>query len=249
MSLKITRDPPLKKYVPALAAVVSILLIGLLGTNRMLNEFRSGPPETGKRTGLGELVGTAQVCQTFVSEYAQLAQVEVAFSTFERQNNGTLTFVLRTASDVPHDIVQIPQDISVLENFKYHSFSFSPISDSAGKAYAFCLEAPGVDLASSVTPLGIVHDTYSDGQVTFRDMWGEEASVRDLDFRVGYSWSFSQKLLVLSDRLTQHKPFLLGNRGFYAFLLIAYLILLYILLFKLAQFMSGDRDDSLTHQD
>ncbi len=249
MSLKITRYPLLKKYIPALTAVILVVLIGMLGTNRMLNEFRSGPPETGKRTGLGELVGTAQVCQTFVAEYAQLAQVEVVFSTFDRQNVGTLTFVLRTSSDVPNDIVTIAQDISLLKNLEYYSFSFPPIVDSAGKTYAFCLEAPGVDLASSVTPLGIKHDTYPDGQVTFRDMWGEEAGVRDLDFRVGYTWSFSQKLLVLSDQLTRQKPFLLGNWGFYAFLIITYLILLYILFFELDQFMSRGRDDSLTHQD
>lgn len=222
-----------KRYVSALAVAVAIFLLGLFGINRMLNEFRSGPPATGKRTGIGELVGTSQVCQTFLSEYSQLAQVEVAFATFDRQNIGTLIFVLHSAQGAPQDIVTLSLDISQIKDNKYHSFVFPPRADSAGKTYVFCLEAPDVDLASAITPIGILQDVYPDGQASFRDMWGESAGVQDLDFRIGYTFSFSQKPGVLADRITRYKPFLCGDWRFYVLLVIVYLVLLYGLFFKL----------------
>jgi hypothetical protein len=219
------------RYLTALLLLGLVVLLGLIGVNKTLNDPTAGPPK-GTYEGVGELVATSRACQTFVAQYDGLTRVEAKLDDMGRRNKGSFTFTLRTAPDAEDDIVSLTYDASTVRGTVYHAFAFAPIGDSAGQTYTFCLEAPQAELVSSITVIGTLEDTYPEGKALFRDMWGQKAGVQDLDFHLGYQLSLWGKLTVLADRLAANKPTLCGSPWFYAFLGVAYLALLYATLVR-----------------
>lgn len=183
--------------------------------------------DANRQEGIGELVATARVCQTFLARHDGLARIEVLLDNLGRQNRSTFTFTLRAAPDDPEAIVRLTGDAAEVGHLAYYPFAFDPLPDSAGQSYAFCLEAPEADLQEAITAIGTLDDGYAEGQAVFRDMWGGAAGVQDLDFFLAYRLSLPQKLRVLGERLAADKPFLCGAPWFYALLGAACLVLLY----------------------
>jgi hypothetical protein len=183
--------------------------------------------------GIGELVGSSRVCQTFVARYDGLSFVRVRLNNYGRRNTGPFHFALRTRPDAPQDILTFSHDASQVENNAYHTVEFPPIHGSAGRSYCFCLEAPKAELLNSITALGVVADMYPHGEAIFRGMWGESAGVRDLDFHLGYRPSMLDRLIILSERLPANKPMVFGSRWFYVLLGLAYLAFWYLVLVKI----------------
>ena len=220
-----------------LAAIVLLLVILLFisGMNQTVNNLRMVWSVSDEHEGVGELVATARACQTFVARYDDLNRIDVMLADYNRRNSGPFIFYLRNAIDDEQNIASLTQDASTVKGTAYYSFEFAPLPDSAGRSLVFCLEAPQAELHNSITIAGVLRDTYAGGQAVFRDMWGADAGVQDLDFRLGYDLAFGNKLIVLTDRLTQYKPFICGDWRFYALLGIVYLALLVKLISKFAQ--------------
>ncbi len=180
------------------------LLIGLVALNDNVLVFPLAPP-TGKREVIGELAGDSRVCQGFVARYDGLSRVEVAMFDYRRRNEGPFEFSLRSSPDAPA-IVILVRDASTVKDWKYHVFNFAPLRDSAGRRLYFCLQAPRADLLKSVSAWGFTEDVYPDGEAVFRSMWGREAGVRDLDFRLGYRPRPDVWVSVLYHRLVTRAP-------------------------------------------
>jgi hypothetical protein len=235
MSLTSEQVRTYKPHLPALAVVVLVCFLGFLGVNETTSHLRLVSPEQGKRDGIGELVGSSRACQTFMSPYNNLNQIEIMLSNYDRQNTGPFLFHLRHAPDDEKPIVTLTLDASIVKKTDYVLFEFPPIPDSGEQTYAFCLEAPEAELLNSITALGVLGDTYLNGEAIFRDMWGQKAGISDLDFRVGYALSAWDKLVVFAEQLTRYKPLICGDWRLYVLLGISYLALLYGLVLKIAQ--------------
>ena len=215
-----------KSHVLPLSILALVLLVFVVGVNKTLSDPEAGAPR-GEREGIGELVATSRVCQTFVAQYDGLARVVVKLDNLGRENSGPFAFTLRTAPDADQNLVSLTHDASTVGGQAYHTFAFDPLRDSAGQSYSFCLEAPEAGLDSAITAIGTLEDTYPEGQAVFRDMWGARAGVQDLDFSLMYRLSLWKKLAALGARLAANKPFLCGRAWFYGFLGTVYLALLY----------------------
>jgi hypothetical protein len=220
------------RWLVALASIACMAVIGSVDGARV--PVVPVRPSPGPRTPaqMGELVATSRVCQSFVAQYDRLARVEVRLTDQGREARGPFHFYLRTASDADRALVSLTHDASEVSRGVYHVFEFPPIEGSAGQSYAFCLEAPEAELASSITAIGTSEDWYPEGEATFRDMWVEEGGIPDLDFRLGYRLSLWRELAVLAERLVVNKPLLCGARWFYALLGAAYITLLCVLLVR-----------------
>lgn len=241
------------QWIVALSLAISIMVIGFITLDRVsvtifeprvvvgsdtirplhstLWTWPVQDPSTLQYQAIGEFVGPYYACQTFLSRHSNLYHIEVMLFDYGRKNTGDLIFHLRLKPNASQDIITMTLDPSLVKDHSYYPITFSPISDSAGRSYAFCLEAPGADLVNSVTAMGFLYDTYPDGKAIFHGMWGKGIGVRDLDFRLGYKpvMSVWQKLALLSQRLPQSKPLLCGSLWLYILLGIAYLVLLYLL--------------------
>ena len=222
-----SNEPKWKRHVLALGATALVFAVALLGINKMLSDPEAGPPTPGGQEGIGELVATSRVCQTFVAQHGNLSQVKVKLSTFGRSNTGPFFFHLYASADPAHALFTHTPDAYDVVDFHYHVFPFAPIRDSAGRSYRFCLEAPEAGVLNSITAIGNLSNTYPHGQATFRDMWGQAAGVLDLDFHLGYRLPIWKQLAVSLERLASHKSLLYGDKRLHALLGVAYLALLY----------------------
>jgi hypothetical protein len=217
-----------KSHLRAIAAVGVLILIGAIGALKTLHDPDAGPP-AGEREGAGELVADYRACQTFVAEHNGLNQIKVLLDDLGRRNRSTFTFTLQRSPDDEQAIVSLTEDAYEVNSNTYYALSFPPIEDSAGKQYAFCLAAPGTDLAKAITVIGTVRDTYPDGRAVFTPgMWGK-GRIEDLEFHLGYDLGPWAQVGVLLDRLGADKPAFFSAGWFYALLIAGYLALLYLL--------------------
>ena len=220
------------RWLGALVLLICTIAIGSVDLcSTVIGSVRS-PIERAPSVGLGNLVATSRACQTFVAQYDGLSQIRILLYDYGRKNSGPFYFYLRKAPDAAENIVSLTDDASEVDNNVHHTFEFPPIKDSAGRSYAFCLEAPEAPLDSSITAKGFWDDWYPEGEAVLRDMWGGDVGVQDLDFHLGYRLSLWDKLRILSERLVANKPFLCGARWFYVVLGVTYLVLLYGLFVK-----------------
>lgn len=176
---------------------------------------------------VGGILAHSLVCQTFAAEYPDLLFVEVEFATYARANTGPVTFHLRASPDAADDLFTITFDAADVEDNVYRKFEFSPIRESAGRSFCFCLEAPEAEPGNAITVWGSTEDTYPAGEVVLEGL--EDRGVRDLTFRLGYDPPLGVKAGVLLERLVANKPSLWGDKRFYILLAVAYLVLLYVL--------------------
>lgn len=213
-------------------ALVCAVIVGAIALSTVLIAPLSFSKEQRTTAGVGDLVATSRACQTFVAYYDGLAQVQVMLDDYGRESDGSFHFYLRPAPDASETLVAITHDASEVENDVYHIFEFPPIKDSAGRSFAFCLEAPNAAQKSSITAIGTFKDWYPEGEVILHEMWGGGADIQDLDFRLRYRPPVGKKLVILLERMATSKPFLYGAQWFYAILGIAYLALLGVLFLR-----------------
>jgi hypothetical protein len=230
-----------KSHLRAIAVVGVLIVLGAIGAYKTLHDPDAGPP-VGEREGAGELVADYRACQTFVAEHNGLNQVKVLLNDLGRRNRSTFTFTLQRALEDEEPIVSLTEDAYEVNSNTYYVLSFSPIADSAGKQYAFCLAAPGADLAQAITVIGTVRDTYPEGRAVFTPgMWGK-GRIEDLAFHLGYDLSPWEQAGVLLNRLAAGKPAFFGAGWFYVLLIVVYLALLYVLFLYRAPDREEDPD-------
>ncbi|MBN1580641.1 MAG: hypothetical protein JXA89_08045 [Anaerolineae bacterium] len=231
-----------RAYLVALSAMAFVCFLGFLGINQTVSNLRMVYPNQGKRESIGELVASSRACQTFVARYNNLDRIDVLLVDYGRQNSGPFYFYLRASSDDGQMIATLTKDASTVKGGDYYPFQFPPIPDSAQQSYAFCLEAPEAELLNSITAMGLLSDTYPDGEATFRDMWAQDVGISDLDFRADYAFSAWDKLVVFAEQMTRYKPLICGDWRLYLLLGLFYLALLYSLFQKMMQQSTNTRD-------
>ncbi len=184
--------------------------------------------------------GPLRVGQSFVASRSGLCRVALLLARAGRTNRSPVVFHLREEKATV-DLATATINASQLEDvtsvirrpYIYQSFSFSPISDSAGKTFYFWVESPS---SSAKDPLWIRYqagDVYPEGTMSI------DGSVvdGDLTFKIGYAKGFMGNTALLLERLVEHRPFPWSSKTFYAAIFIVYLTLfggLVQLLFKLS---------------
>lgn len=236
--MAVTRFTNWSSHLRAIAVVGMLVVVGAIGGYKTLHDPEAGPP-VGETEGAGELVADYRACQTFLAEHDRLHQVKVLLNDLGRRNHSTFRFTLHETGSDGEILVSLDQDAYAVNSTVYHAFSFPPIQGSAGRRYAFCLAAPGADLAQAITVIGTVRDTYPESRAVFTSgMWGS-GKIEDLSFHLDYDLNPWQQAGVLLDRLGAGKPALFGAGWFYALLIIAYLVLVYLLF----RYRSSDQEE------
>lgn len=218
-----------RAYLVASASVIGILLLGLIGIWRSVEDVNTDQPQASGT--VGELLPSAIAGQTFIAEYPGLSRVEVLLATYARSNAGPLVFRLRSSPDTQEDLVTLAFDAADVVDNTYYTFEFPPIRDSAGRAFYFCLEAPEATPGNAISVWGSAEDAYPDGEAVLQGVAGN--GVRDLTFRLGYHPPLWQRVNILAERITANKPSVWGDVRLYAVLAAAYLVLLFLLFARL----------------
>jgi hypothetical protein len=181
----------------------------------------------------GELV----ISQSFVAPRDGLHRIDLLFQTYQRQNTREVRLSLlelpqnEVASMQGTKIVDLSFNAAEVEDRTWHTFTFPPIAESAGKHYLIVLQSPESTPGNAITVGGIEWDVYEPGAAFL----GTTPLRADISFRTCYQTSAGEKLQTLSNQITQHRPALWGNFTFYGLLLFIYGILLAGLFWQLAR--------------
>jgi hypothetical protein len=181
---------------------------------QILNKVRPNPAFA--------LAGQMQMGQTFVAPRAGLEQIDVLTYGYRRPNTQPVTFHLRKLEG-DQDEVTLTFSASQVRGWRWQSFRFAPLADSAGQTYYFFFESPSSTPDDALTLGGTEGDVYPNGTGVIN---GQPAQA-DMAFRTYYSnVSPAEKLTALAAKITHNKPSIFGDVGFYVFLSIAYVVIL-----------------------
>lgn len=174
--------------------------------------------------------------QTFYSDRAGLTRIDISLVA-RGQAAGTVTMQIREGSylgPVVHTVTRwlTAPDVEspTQRRDPYEAFSFPPLSESAGKTYAFCVEVSNPDEEPFLLRFHKA-DVYPDGT----RYEGGRAIQGDLAFRVYHVRGIAERLQELGKRLAYGKPGVLGQPAIYALLFGIHMLALLALLARMAR--------------
>jgi hypothetical protein len=213
---------PLVSFVLVLSQ--SLNLLGLEG-----QRYNHGAPTEIQEVKDGRTLG-----QTFVAPLPGLHRIDVMLFDRGRRNTHDVTFHLREGVDASSDTFSTTFNASEIKGGGWHRFDFTPLVNSAGKVYYFYFSSPESTDGDAIAVGGVEGDLYRNGMAY---LYATPANA-DLTFRTYYSEvPWQQKAQRLLERLAENKPSLLGNKYFYVFLVVAYLLLVTVLAWQIASFV------------
>jgi hypothetical protein len=176
-----------------------------------------------------EIKGDFIIGQTFTAPLNNLQRIDIAFRTFGRRNSHDVTFYLKPAPESSEVIYQETFNASELSDYRWRTFSFPPIADSASKSFFFYFASPDSVSGDAITVGGAQGDWYNGGTAYF----GPIPTDADIAFLTYYGLSPTEKLNLLSEAITKAKPSIWGDIRFYLLLVLLYALILLRIFVKL----------------
>jgi hypothetical protein len=202
-----------------LLILVGLLLIGVQAVNllgyegQFVNHLRPSPAVA--------LVNGVQLGQTFVAPRAGLERVDVLVHGNLWGNSQPATFHLRRLGD-GRDIFSETFESNGARSWRWKSFQFAPLADSAGQAYYFFLESPAPAPDKALKVGGVQGDLYPEGTALING----HPAFADVAFKTFYAnVSLAEKLSALAGKIVANKPAVWGDIRFYGLLALAYVLL------------------------
>ena len=183
-----------------------------------------------------EIVGSVKVGQQFVAPLPGLYRIDVTLDPDLVQNPRPAVFRLQDGTDSTNSIA-IDEFLTgdVKENSPY-SLEFPPIQDSAGRSFEFSLESPQSSPGDALTAQYAPDSVLKGASATLNG----RAVGGNLKFHTYYSLRTRDKVELLLTRMAAGRPYILGTKAFYAGLAVAYVIVLGIFLWYIAQTILED---------
>jgi uncharacterized membrane protein len=114
---------------------------------------------------IGEILKDNTIVQTFVSNKDQFSRIQLAFATYKRQNQGTVTFELKDMNN--GKIISTQEiDVSKVPDGINQNIDFPVVNGAKGKLFQFQLSSNDLISGNTVTLWRSTEDFYQDGQLT-----------------------------------------------------------------------------------
>lgn len=203
-------------------ALVFVDSLNLLGFDGQMLYYR--PPAE-----IQEVKGERTIGQTFVAPLPGLHRIDVMLFDRGHRNTHDVTFRLREGITSSTDILSITFNASEVAGARWYRFDFPPLVDSAGKTYYFYFSSPESTDGNAIAVGGVQLDLYPDGMAYLNTT----PANADLAFKTYYAAvAPAQKVEQLLERLAENKPFFWGNKYFYVFLVVVYLLLVTLFIWQ-----------------
>jgi len=142
-----------------LGLVIFLSLVSLSGCT--LDNIAAQQEEA---TGLwGELTEGETFGQSFKCPRDNLHRIDLGTATYARTNSAPVIFHLRSSPEVNTDTISITLPGPEIQNERPTSITFSPLTDSQGKAYYLYIESPEAMPGNAITVYANAYDRYPDG--------------------------------------------------------------------------------------
>jgi hypothetical protein len=182
------------------------------------------------------IAGSTRVGQQFIAPFPGLYRIEVMLDPTTVQNPQPATLRLQGETSGANPLAYGEFQTSDIKEDTPYSIEFPPIQDSAGRAIAFTFESPQSSPGDALT---IHYDPDSILEGASATLNGQ-AVAGNLKFRTYYSLRTRDKLDILLARMAAGRPYMLGSKGFYVGLAVAYALVLGIFLWHVAQTILED---------
>jgi hypothetical protein len=175
-----------------------------------------------------EIRGEQVIGQSFVAPHNHLYRIEVHLQTYQRQNTQDISFKLfelPEAGNNPNEgreIFNTTFNASSVRDRVWYRFEIPAIPDSAQRTYFFVLSSPTSKPGDTIAVGGVQKDIYQPGTAYL----GAMPVPADIAFRTCYRMSSVEKLQILREQITRHRPGLWGKPYFYVILIFIYFLLL-----------------------
>jgi hypothetical protein len=226
----------------ALFAVLIVLWVGSLAVVAKVSLDRLSVPQWGNPIGDSlspAVAGDLVVGQQFTALLPGLYRIDVTFDRTTASPDRELVFHLKSDPGAPVDLWTSRLAIGDLEADGTYAFEFGPLRDSKGQSYTFSVESPTSTPAEAVA-IRYGPNTALDGASAYVN--GQPVS-GDLQFQTFYALRTREKLDLLLSRMAEGRPYLLGTKGFYIGLAVAYGLVLGIFLVQIARSIQQERDE------
>jgi len=174
-----------------------------------------------------QIMGDRLVSQSFVAAQDHMDRIELFLLTYGRKNTHDVNLRLLEVEDDIHplqgiDVFHTTFNAATVSDQTWHTFTFPPIPDSAGKTYLISLDSPNSVDGDAITVGGIERNSYLPGTAYF----DSAPVVADMAFRSCYQMTIMERLQVLSAQITAFRPALWGEIWFYGIIFLVYILLL-----------------------
>ena len=183
-----------------------------------------------------EIAGSVEAGQQFTAPFPGLHRIEVILDPSSVQNAQPATFRLRDEPAGPNTLAFGEFRTGDIQEKVPYSLEFPPIRDSAGRTFFFSLESPQSSPGDAVTAHYNPDSFLQGANATLNG----RAVSGNLKFRTFYSLRTRDKVDLLLVRMAAGRPYLLGTKGFYIGLAVAYVMVLGIFLWYVAQSILED---------
>jgi hypothetical protein len=175
-----------------------------------------------------QIWGEQIISQSFVAPRDNLNRVDIVFQTYQRQNSHDVTLRLLEAQLDSQNLLagvelfKTTFNAANVSDQSWHTFTFPPIDNSAGKTYLITLQSVESVEGDAITVGGIERNIYQPG-IAFL---GPVPVRADITFRACFQMTAAEKLQVLAEQITRNRPAIWGEAAFYGVIVVAYLLLL-----------------------
>jgi len=226
-------------YLPGLLLIW--LLVLALATKSVLDHLTV--PPWGNPMGEArsvELNAGSQIGQSFVAALPGLSAIEVTLDTTALATPQRLVLRLKEAPGTAVTLAARTLELAPNVPATTARFELAPMSDAKGRAFYFVLQAPGALPGQGPAAY------YSPGATTEGSSayFNGQPVPGDLQFLTYYRLGAGQKVALLLDRLAQGRTGLLGTKGFYVGLGMAYATFLLLFLWRVAHAVLGQEASS-----
>lgn len=212
-------------------SVIGFFTMSQLACEGQAINFRIAPSQE------QQIWGERIIGQSFVAPRNGLHRIDLLFETYQRQNNREVNLhllELTPNSSNPFQnpiIVDLTFNAALVQDRSWHTFTFPPISNSAGKHYLLALHSPKSFPGNAISVGGIEWDVYAPGSAFL----GPVPVLADVAFRTCYQMTTLEKWQIFARQITDNRPLVWGNTLFYGSIVIIYALLLIGLFWKLTR--------------
>jgi hypothetical protein len=167
-----------------------------------------------------EVAGDGSVGQEFTAPLPGLYRIEIALIRAADDDVHRVTIHLKDDLGSARDLSTVALDTQEVQEDIPYGFEFEPIRDSAGQTYYLYVESAG-SMPGSAIAVGYSPDSVLEGACAYLN---GVPLTGNLQFQTFYSLRTRDRIGLLLARMADGRPFVLGNKGLYLGLAMAYAV-------------------------
>jgi hypothetical protein len=160
-----------------------------------------------------------------------LYRIEIVLARATAHSGNRITIHLKDDPDSAQDLWTTSLDTLEVQDGIPYGFDFEPIRDSKGRTYYFYLESAGSLPGDAVAVYHSPHATLEGASAYLN----HQPIAGNLQFRTYYSLRTRDRIVLLLTRMSEGRTHVLGTKGFYLGLSVAYALVLGTFLWLVAR--------------